>query len=361
MCLSSRSQQLNLLKADQLLLLSSHKCGLQCGNSSIEFAEERPVVPIDPSTAFVSYSREDSEFALRLTKDLKEKGANVWMDKLDIRAGQFWDAEVEDAVRNCSRMLVILSPASVASHQVTNEFMAAISKGKPVIPILFQECEIPIQLQRVQYANFGTAYDTGMAELLVSLGVEVKETGAAPAMPSGSAPAITPQDKLHQLNLLAESGEASAMVELGDAYDQGRLTAKNPFLAADWYHKAAKVGDASAMYKLGQCYYKGEGVKSDKAEAVNWYQQAAERKDPDGMYCLGFVYEYGVVVNRNLDEAEKWYLLASRERPQAVQEALKRIDSTRTKEGEHSQVIFTGIFAFALFLILVWLWVLNSK
>ena len=69
-------------------------------------------LPIDPSTAFVSYSREDLEFVLRLAKDLKAKGAKVWMDKLDIRPGQRWEAEIEAAVDGCSRMLVILSPAS---------------------------------------------------------------------------------------------------------------------------------------------------------------------------------------------------------------------------------------------------------
>jgi hypothetical protein len=45
-------------------------------------------LPIDPSTAFVSYSREDLEFVLRLAKDIKAKGAKVWMDKLDIGVGE---------------------------------------------------------------------------------------------------------------------------------------------------------------------------------------------------------------------------------------------------------------------------------
>jgi hypothetical protein len=39
-------------------------------------------VAADAPTAFFSYSREDLEFALRLAKDLKKAGANVWMDKL---------------------------------------------------------------------------------------------------------------------------------------------------------------------------------------------------------------------------------------------------------------------------------------
>ena len=42
-------------------------------------------MPIEPSTAFVSYSRQDLEFVRRLAQDLRSRGAKVWMDKLDIR------------------------------------------------------------------------------------------------------------------------------------------------------------------------------------------------------------------------------------------------------------------------------------
>jgi hypothetical protein len=91
---------------------------------------------IDASTAFVSYSREDLAFVLRLAKDLKTKGAKVWMDKLDIRAGQRWEQEVETALKGCSRILVILSPASVRSPEVRNEVAFAIDKHKDVVPVL---------------------------------------------------------------------------------------------------------------------------------------------------------------------------------------------------------------------------------
>ena len=71
----------------------------------------------DAPIAFFSYSREDLEFALRLATDLKEAGASVWMDKLDLRPGQLWERKVEEALNNCPRLLVILSPASVGSPQ----------------------------------------------------------------------------------------------------------------------------------------------------------------------------------------------------------------------------------------------------
>ena len=64
-------------------------------------------------TFLFRYSREDAEFALRLAKDLRAFGAVIWLDQLDISPGERWDRAVENAVANCPRMLVILSPCSV--------------------------------------------------------------------------------------------------------------------------------------------------------------------------------------------------------------------------------------------------------
>jgi hypothetical protein len=48
-------------------------------------------MPNQAHDAFVSYAREDGEFALRLAKDLKAAEALVWMDQLDIKPGERWD------------------------------------------------------------------------------------------------------------------------------------------------------------------------------------------------------------------------------------------------------------------------------
>ena len=152
---------------------------------------------IDPSTAFVSYSREDWEFVLRLSKDLKTKGAKVWMDKLDIRPGQRWEREVETALNNCSRMLVILSPASVGSSNVLAEAAFAIDEGKEVIPVLYLECKIPFRLRPFQYADFRTSYDEGLQELLATLGNNrAAETAAAtPAVTTTPGAALAERER----------------------------------------------------------------------------------------------------------------------------------------------------------------------
>ena len=121
---------------------------------------------IQTQLAFFSYSRKDSEFALRLAKDLRASGVKIWLDQLDISAGQLWDRAVEAALENSPRLLVILSPFSVESTNVMNEVNAALEDGKTVIPLLYRECRIPFRLRRVQYVDFRMDYDSGFSGLL---------------------------------------------------------------------------------------------------------------------------------------------------------------------------------------------------
>jgi TonB family protein len=129
-------------------------------------------LPTDASKAFFSYSRDDLEFALHLAKDLKNAGANIWMDKLDIRPGQFWERKVEEAVTTCPRMLVILSPSSVNSPNVMAEVSFAMDEKKEVIPVLYRDCKIPFRLRPFQYVDLRNEYSQGLEELLATLGAE---------------------------------------------------------------------------------------------------------------------------------------------------------------------------------------------
>lgn len=122
--------------------------------------------------AFFSYSREDSDFALRLAEDLKAASASVWMDQLDIVPGQRWDRAVRDALIKCPRLLVILSPASVDSENVLDEIDFALDKQKTVIPVLYRDCESPLRLRRVHRVDLSRDYIRGLRLLLKALGVE---------------------------------------------------------------------------------------------------------------------------------------------------------------------------------------------
>jgi len=140
--------------------------------------------------AFFSYSRDDSEFALRLAEDLKTAGANVWLDQMDIPAGQRWDRAVEDALKSCPRLIVILSPASVDSTNVMDEVSFALEEKKTVIPIICKDCEVPFRLRRVQYVDFRKDYARGLKELLKTLN------------PEQSTPAISDAPRQYQTDTI---------------------------------------------------------------------------------------------------------------------------------------------------------------
>jgi len=283
-------------------------------------------LPVDTPTAFVCYSHEDREFALRLANDLRANGAQIWMDKLDIRAGQNWDTEVEKAVDQCARMIVVLSPDAVGSEQVKNEFMAAIKAGKEVIPVFFRECRVPLQLGRRHYADFRSNYAVGLEELLASLGSEPEPMTIPAAQPREPAPTISDGGKkLRELSRLAESGDDSAMVELGDLCRDGEVVVKDRDQALTWYRRAAAAGNATGMYRVGLAYHTGQGVQPDHFQAVTWYRKAAEKGEPYGMFNLASMYEFGHGVEKDYEQARKWYEKSASVRPQDVEGALERI------------------------------------
>ena len=133
--------------------------------------------------AFFSYSREDSDFALKLAGDLKAAGASVWLDQLDILPGQRWDRSVEDALTNCPRMVVILSPASVSSTNVMDEVSFALEEQKTVIPVVYRDCTIPFRPRRVQHVDFRQDYPRGLQAMLKILAPGKSAGASTPAIP----------------------------------------------------------------------------------------------------------------------------------------------------------------------------------
>lgn len=103
---------------------------------------------------FVSYSRKDEAFVLKLATNLKNQGVPVWLDQWDIPTGANWDRTIEKALDESNYLLLILSPTSVNSDEVQCEWREALDDKKTVVPILYQPCEIPYRLNTIQYIDF---------------------------------------------------------------------------------------------------------------------------------------------------------------------------------------------------------------
>ena len=137
---------------------------------------------------FISYSRINKEFALKLARELRAAGFPIWLDQLDIPTGARWDDEIEKALRECGIFMVILTPASIASDNAKDEIGYAIDHGKRILPVLLEHCEIPLRLRRFQYVDFTRMnYSEGAKsakELLARL-IEEKSTPAPAKISEG--------------------------------------------------------------------------------------------------------------------------------------------------------------------------------
>ena len=189
---------------------------------SIGFRHREIGLATEAQTAFFSYSRDDSEFALRLAEDLKAAGANVWLDQLDIAPGQRWARAVQDALTDCQRLLVILSPSSVSSTNVEDEVAFALEEHKTVIPVFYRDCKVPFQLRPFQYVDFRIDYDRGLKTLLKTLGVEQQAAAAG-----GATVSAVPKDTAAHVSGAGErkraAGQQQKEQEEKQAAEQARL------------------------------------------------------------------------------------------------------------------------------------------
>jgi len=87
-------------------------------------------------------------------------------------------------------------------------------------------------------------------------------------------------ERLKQLHLLAEQGDAVAQLLIGQRYQDSESGVQNNEEAVKWFQKAAEQGNSSAQYNLGRMYAKGLGVPQNDEEAVKWFQKAAEQGHP---------------------------------------------------------------------------------
>jgi len=149
-------------------------------------------------TIFFSYSRDNSEFVLKLAKELRKTGTKIWLDQLDIKPGTRWDNSIEKALDNSQSLIVVLSKSAVESNNVMDEVSYAIEEGKTIYPLLLEECDVPFRLRRLQFADFTKDSAKGMATLLEALKID-KAQASKIDLPKNSN-----NDKTKQVNSESE-------------------------------------------------------------------------------------------------------------------------------------------------------------
>lgn len=97
---------------------------------------------------FISYNRNDLSYLKRLKIHLKpfvkDELIDVW-DDTQIKAGEKWKDEIENALNNCSVAILLISADFMASDFIVDNELpplleAAEKEGKTIIPVIVKPC-----------------------------------------------------------------------------------------------------------------------------------------------------------------------------------------------------------------------------
>lgn len=116
---------------------------------------------------FISYSHENKDFVDKLAMQLVHRNVNVWLDRWELSIGDSIIDKVQDAVDGASALLVILSKASIASEwckrELSSGFLRELEEKRVVVmPVLLEDCDIPLFARVKLYADFRTSFDDGL-------------------------------------------------------------------------------------------------------------------------------------------------------------------------------------------------------
>jgi hypothetical protein len=90
---------------------------------------------------FISYAREDTDFAKYVHKYLRDKGHDVLIDVSSIRVGDPWASSIEKNISECDIFVVILTADSITSPNVEKEVLQAKKENKIIVPCITEDVE----------------------------------------------------------------------------------------------------------------------------------------------------------------------------------------------------------------------------
>ena len=142
---------------------------------------------------FLSYARQDRPTARLFAESLREEGFDVWWDA-SLRSGQTFDEVIERNLRDSKAVVVLWSPASVASRWVRAEATLADRRNK-LAPAIIQPCDRPIIFELTHTTDLsdwsGDRTDSRWQNFMQDLSrlIEAHQE-ALPSEPAAAEPAV---------------------------------------------------------------------------------------------------------------------------------------------------------------------------
>lgn len=90
---------------------------------------------------FISYSREQFHLATIFKKELENKGYSVFIDTQGIKVGDPFPQKIEEALRKCNAVILLISNASISSEWCKYEYYHAYFHKRIIIPVITEQIE----------------------------------------------------------------------------------------------------------------------------------------------------------------------------------------------------------------------------
>ncbi|MCH8310502.1 MAG: AAA family ATPase [Chloroflexi bacterium] len=169
------------------------------------------------SDIFISHVEEDASIAMAVGRELETSGYTTWLYERDSLPGPAYLLQTGEAISQSQAFVLIISPDSVVSNQVTAEVVRAHESNVPFLPLLhgishleFQESQ-PVWRQALGAATSIEIFQENIQDAvrrivggLKAMGVE----GGVSTQPAGSSQPIT--------HVPSTSGFVGRQVEMGE-------------------------------------------------------------------------------------------------------------------------------------------------
>lgn len=134
---------------------------------------------------FICHAQDDGDFAELLKTKVEEDGHEAWLDSEDLVAGEEWQQEIDQHIRNADALIFIASPRAERSKWVNYEWAFALGAGVRVIPVLLVKTPLHPRLRALQALDFTNRASRPWSRLLKALAGGQKSrvsAGASAAM-----------------------------------------------------------------------------------------------------------------------------------------------------------------------------------
>ena len=100
---------------------------------------------------FISHVEEDAEITSEIAKGLEKAGYKTWYYERDSVGGLSYLLQTMQAIERSQAVILLISPNSLSSNQVTKEVVRTHEAGKPFIPLLHGITHVEFQQRQPEW------------------------------------------------------------------------------------------------------------------------------------------------------------------------------------------------------------------